>query len=109
MPAGAGAGAPAEVRRLRPNLVLSLDREPAPGDHVRVGQDVALRILAPTPQCAIPAADQPGLERAPEVLRAIARHRSEIAGLGQAACFGTYAQVLSTGIVAVGDRAAIAA
>lgn len=70
------AGTPAEVRRLRPNLVLSLDREPAPGDHVRVGQDVTLRILVPTPRCAIPAAAQPGLEPAPELLRAIARHRT---------------------------------
>ena len=103
------AGVPAEVRRLRPNLVLSLDREPAPGDHVRVGQDVTLRILVPTPRCAIPAAAQPGLDRAPEVLRAIARHRVEIPGLGRAACFGTYAQVLSPGTVVVGDQARFAA
>jgi hypothetical protein len=103
------AGAPAEARRLRPNLVLSLDREPVPGDHVQVGAGVLLRILVPTPRCAIPAAAQPGLEHAPEVLRAIARQRTEIPGLGRAACFGTYAQVLSTGTVTVGDRARIAA
>jgi uncharacterized protein len=103
------AGAPAEVRRLRPNLVLSLDREPAPGDHVRVGPQVTLRILVPTPRCAVPATAQPGLGPAPEVLRAIARHRVEIPGLGQAACFGTYAQVLSSGTVTVGDQATFAA
>jgi uncharacterized protein YcbX len=103
------AGAPADIRRLRPNLVLSLDREPAPGDRVQVGDDVALRILVPTPRCAIPAAAQPGLEPAPEVLRTIGRHRTEVPGLGRAACFGTYAQVLSTGTVAVGDHARISA
>jgi uncharacterized protein YcbX len=102
-------GAPANARRLRPNLVLSLDREPAPGDHIKVGPDVTLRVLVPTPRCAVPAAAQPGLEPAPEILRAIGRHRTEIPGLGRAACFGTYAQVLSAGNIAVGDRAAIAA
>ena len=102
-------GAPADVRRLRPNLVLSLDREPSPGDRINVGPDVTLRALVPTPRCAVPAAAQPGLEPAPEVLRAIGRHRTEISGLGQAACFGTYAQVLSAGHVAVGDRATVAA
>jgi len=100
---------PADVRRLRPNLVLSLDREPEPGDRVRVGDDLTLRILSPTPRCAIPAADQPGLDHAPEVLRAIARRRAKIPGLGRAACFGSYAQVLSPGTVRLGDRAAFAA
>lgn len=90
---------------LRPNLVLSLDREPVPGDLVTIGPDVTLRILTPTPRCAIPAAAQQGLESAPELLRVIARHRTEIPGRGRAACFGTYAQVLSAGTVAVGDQA----
>jgi MOSC domain-containing protein len=102
-------GVPADVRRLRPNLVLSLDREPAPDDRIHIGPDVALRVLVSTPRCAIPAAAQPGLDPAPEVLRAIARHRVEIPGLGTAACFGNYAQVLSTGNVAVGDLATFAA
>lgn len=99
----------ADVRRLRPNPVLSLDREPAPGEFIQVGPDVSLRVLVSTPRCAVPAAPQPGLERAPEVLRAIGRHRTEIPGLGRAACFGSYAQVLSPGDLTVGDRARIAA
>jgi hypothetical protein len=100
---------PADVRRMRPNLVLSLDREPAPGDRIQVGPDLLLRVLTPTPRCAIPAADQPGLAYAPEVLRAVARRRVEVPGLGRAACFGSYAQVLAPGTVTVGDTAAIAA
>ena len=99
----------ADARRMRPNLVLSLAREPGPGDCIEVGPEVRLRILTPTPRCAIPAAEQPGLDYAPEVLRAVARRRAEIPGLGRAACFGSYAQVLSPGTVTVGDRATIAA
>lgn len=102
-------GVPADVRRLRPNLVLSLGREPVPGDRIQVGPDVTLRVLVPTPRCAIPAAAQPGLGAAPELLRAIGRRRVEIAGLGRAACFGSYAQVLSAGNVTVGDQARITA
>jgi uncharacterized protein YcbX len=103
------AGASADVRRMRPNLVLSLDREPAPGDRIQVGPDVILQVLVPTPRCAIPAAAQPGLRHAPEVLRVIGRQRIEIPGLGRAACFGSYAQVLATGNITIGDRARIAA
>jgi uncharacterized protein YcbX len=102
-------GGAADARRMRPNLVLSLDREPAPGEQLSLGPDVTLRVLVPTPRCAVPGAAQPGLEAAPGVLRAIGRHRTEIPGLGKAACFGSYAQVLTAGRVAVGDRAAIAA
>jgi uncharacterized protein YcbX len=102
-------GVTADVRRFRPNLVLSLEREPAPGDCIRVGPEVTLRVLVPTPRCAIPGAAQPGLESAPELLRAISRHRLEIPGLGRAACFGTYAEVLSPGTVTLGDPAMIAA
>jgi uncharacterized protein YcbX len=98
-------GAPADVRRLRPNLVLALDREPAPGDRIRVGPEVTLRVLVPTPRCALPGAAQPGLASAPGLLRAIGRRRVEIPGLGRAACVGSYAQVLAPGTVTVGDRA----
>lgn len=105
----------AQVRRFRPNLVLSLDAEPVPGDRIRVGADVTLRVLIPTPRCAIPAAAQPGLNGAPalpfapEVLKTIGQHRVEIPGRGRAACYGYYAEVLTPGAVALGDEAAIAA
>jgi uncharacterized protein len=102
-------GVPADVRRLRPNLVLALDREPAPGDRICIGPEVTLRVLVPTPRCALPGAAQPGLASAPELLRAIGRRRVEVPGLGRAACLGSYAQVLSPGTVTVGDPARFAA
>ena len=70
---------------------------------------MTLRVLVPTPRCALPGAAQPGLASAPELLRAIGRRRVNVPGLGRAACLGSYAQVLSTGTVAVGDPARIAA
>jgi uncharacterized protein len=105
----ASAGTPADVRRLRPNLVLALDREPVPGDRIRVGPEAILQVLVPTPRCALPGAAQPGLASVPDLLRAIGRRRVDIPGLGRAACLGSYARVLSPGTVTVGDRAAIAA
>ena len=100
-------GGPADVRRLRPNLVLAVDREPVPGDRIRVGPEVTLRVLVPTPRCALPGAAQPGLPSSPGLLRAIGRRRVEIPGLGRAACFGSYAQVLAPGTVTVGDLAEV--
>jgi uncharacterized protein len=98
----------ADVRRLRPNLVLDLDREPEPGERIQAGPEVVLRVMIPTPRCVIPSVAQPGLAHSSEVLRAIARRRAEIPGLGKGACFGTYAEVLQAGTITVGDTAAIA-
>jgi uncharacterized protein YcbX len=98
-----------DIRRLRPNLVLSLDTEPAPGDRIRIGPRTELHVLVPTPRCAMPAAAQPGLAADPGLLRTIGQHRTEVPGLGRAACFGSYARVVTPGIVSVGDRATIAA
>lgn len=103
----AGEAAAADVRRVRPNLVLDLSREPAPGDRIQAGPEVTLRVMSPTPRCVIPSLAQPGLERSPEMLRAIARRRAEVPGLGRGACFGSYAEVLTAGTVTVGDPAAI--
>jgi hypothetical protein len=100
-------GVEVDVRRFRPNLVLSLDRALEVGDRIQIGEHVTMVVSTPTPRCAIPGAKQPGLPRAPELLRALGRRRSEAPRLGRAATFGCYADVVTTGTVRVGDLAFI--
>jgi uncharacterized protein len=101
-------GAPdAEIRRFRPNLVLSLDRALLPGDQVRLSGGVELKIILPTPRCAIPGAAQPGIAEAPGVLRAVGRRRTTIPGFGTAACVGVYADVVRPGLVSTGELASL--
>ena len=101
-------GAPdAETRRFRPNLVLSLDRSLRPGDSVRLSGGVELSVTVPTPRCAVPGAEQPGIAAAPGVLRAIGSRRTEIAGFGTAACVGVYADVIKAGVVSTGELVAV--
>jgi len=102
-------GIEVDVRRFRPNLVLSLDQTLEPGDRIRVGESMTMRIAMPTPRCAVPGAEQPGLPRAPELLRALGRRRREVPRLGRAATFGYYAEVVVTGTVTVGEPAFIEA
>jgi uncharacterized protein len=102
------AGEEADVRRFRPNLVVSTDRAPAPGDVLQVADGPRLRVLVPTPRCAMPGASQRGLADAPQLMRAIGRRRQDIPGIGRAACVGSYAEVLRPGHAAVGDTVVVA-
>ena len=96
-----------DPRRFRPNLVLSIDPL-RPGDVVRLAGGVELRVTVPTPRCAVPGAEQPGIAAASGILRAIGRHRTEIPGFGTAACVGVYADVSVSGVVTRGERARLA-
>lgn len=90
--------------RFRPNLVIDAPRDPGPGEEIRLG-DVVLRVVSPTPRCAIPGLGQEGLPADPAVLRTLAAHyRIPVPGLGRAACFGAYAEVIRPGRVEVGQR-----
>jgi hypothetical protein len=93
-----------DVRRFRPNLVLSVDPL-RPGDLVRLEGGVELRVTLPTPRCAIPGAEHPGLSASSELLRLIGSRRTELPGRGSAACVGVYADVVRPGIARVGERA----
>ncbi|WP_018353255.1 MOSC domain-containing protein [Longispora albida] len=91
------AGAAVPAIRFRPNLVLDLPGDPEPGTELRVGEAL-LRVVYPTPRCAIPGASHPGAPADPGLLGLLARHyRRELAGLGRAACFGVYAEVAEPG------------
>ncbi len=91
-----------DAARFRPNLVLDAPQDLEPGQELRIG-DVVLRVVLPTPRCVVPglapsAAGQ--VDR--QLLSALARHhRTAVGNLGQAACFGVYAEVLQSGRIAV--------
>lgn len=85
-------------RRFRPNLVLDLAEDPAPGEVVEVG-GVRLRVQAPTPRCVVPSLAPGGAgEDDAGLLRTLARHyRTAVGEFGTAACFGWYATVVQAG------------
>ena len=105
-PADLAALGGADVRRFRPNLVLSVDPL-QPGDLVRLDGGVELRITLPTPRCAVPGLEQSELPASPDLLRAIGSRRTALPGRGRAACVGVYADVVRPGLVSTGERATV--
>lgn len=99
-----------ELDRYRPNLVI---RTAAPGftendwagRELRVGSDLAVRVMARTPRCAIPTLEHGDLPRDVDALRVPAAHNriSPMEDLGPQPCVGVYAQVLRPGRIQVGD------
>lgn len=83
------------AEQFRPNLVL----------------DTAADLAVPGvefPRCIVPALTRrPGVDR-PLLAELAARHRVELPGLGRAACFGGYAEVVRPGRIRVGDRVDLA-
>jgi uncharacterized protein YcbX len=97
--------------RYRPNLVLDVPglagfaEDGWTGRELAVGPELVLRVLVPTPRCAIPTLAHGGRPRDPEALRILDAHnRVEIEGFGEAACAGAYAQVLRPGAIRRGDE-----
>jgi len=89
--------------RFRPNLVVDAPDDPAPGTELRLGGSV-LRVVLPTPRCVVPGLGHDGLPADRDLLRALARHhRIAVPGLGRAACFGRYAEVVRPGRVRLGQ------
>lgn len=96
-----------DVRRFRPNVVLSVDPL-QPGDLVRFDGGVELRVTLPTPRCAVPSLEQPGLPASSDLLRTIGRtRRTPMPGRGTAACFGVYADVVRPGRISTGEPALV--
>lgn len=87
-----------DVRRLRPNIVVSgvdgLEERTWPGAELHIGQAV-IRLDSLRPRCPITTVDPDTLERDPEVLRDIARRFKGLLALN--------AEVLRPGRIAVGD------
>jgi hypothetical protein len=105
----AHGGRPMPAARYRPNLVLDLGDDLAgfaendwSGRHVRIGPEVVLEVLVPTPRCAVPTLEHGELPRDVAALAVVAS-ANRVASLGGQPCAGCYARVVSPGRVGVGD------
>ncbi len=92
----------ADVRRFRPNVLLDVastnsqrEEDGWIGQRLEVEGSVNLIVTDTADRCVMTMMPQPGLLRAPNVLRAVAREAN-----GR---FGVYASVLRGGRLAVGD------
>lgn len=99
-----------ELHRYRPNLVIrtaasGFTENDWAGRELRVGSDLAVRVMARTPRCAIPTLEHGDLPRDVDALRVPAAHNriSPMEDLGPQPCVGVYAQVLRPGRIQVGD------
>jgi uncharacterized protein len=100
----------AELKRYRPNIVI---RTTAPGfaendwagHDLRIGSELALRVIARTPRCAIPTLEHGDLPRDPAALRILADHNriKPLESLGPQPVAGAYAQILHPGRIRIGD------
>ena len=74
---GEEPGSPLAVERFRPNLVVEGDLEPFEEDRwtsVKVGP-VTFRVVKPVDRCVLTTVDPVTLDRGPEPIRTLARHR----------------------------------
>ena len=107
--AGHHPGGDWSPERFRSNLLLDVPGESVVENdwverRLRIGT-AELEVIARAPRCVMTTLAQPGLERDREILRTVARHnRQEFAGMGQWACLGAYASVVTPGDVSVGDE-----
>nr|WP_062333437.1 MOSC N-terminal beta barrel domain-containing protein [Herbidospora sakaeratensis] len=97
----------AEMVRYRPNLVLDLPGTTPYAENDWTGREIAvgpvvLRVLAPTPRCAVPTLAHGDLPRRADAVRTLLRDNR----VDGSPCLGAYAEVLRPGDLAVGDRAA---
>ncbi|MEV7773195.1 MOSC N-terminal beta barrel domain-containing protein [Kitasatospora sp. NPDC086791] len=106
-----GAEAEAEAERYRPNLVIRTEGEGFVenawvGRELAIGPTLRLRVLAPTPRCAVPTLRHGPLPRRPEALRVPAERNRVVPleGMPALPCAGVYAQVLVAGRVRTGDE-----
>lgn len=103
-------GADIAAWRYRPNIMIDESGAVAfaengwVGRTLGVGLDVVVRVIAPTPRCAVPTLAQGTLGFEPRALRAVGDlNRAEFPGFGMQPCLGAYAEVIKPGRVRHGD------
>ena len=95
--------------RFRMNFVIDSDLDGMvendwPGRRLRIGS-AELKVTVPVPRCVMTTLAQSGLPRDRGILRAVAQHnRQKFGKFGIWACLGVYADVVTPGDVARGDR-----
>jgi uncharacterized protein len=99
--------------RYRPNVVIETPGgEPFAendwlGHELRLGE-VRLRIVLPTPRCAVPTLAHGELPRRPAAVQTLLReNRIDVPGFGTLPCLGAYAQVAVGGVIRRGDGASL--
>ncbi|MFE7530226.1 MOSC domain-containing protein [Kitasatospora sp. NPDC057542] len=99
------------AERYRPNLVVRTEGEGYAenawvGRELAIGPTLRLRVLAPTPRCAVPTLRHGALPRRPEALRIPAGQNRVVPleGMPALPCAGVYAQVVVPGAIRTGDR-----
>jgi hypothetical protein len=98
-------GAGYDVRRFRPNVVMSIDEPDGEfpeiawvGATVEIGT-ARLSISVPTIRCVVPTRPQPGLELDRAITRQLAQRTNRF--------LGVYADVTEAGLLRVGDTVAV--
>lgn len=104
----------AQIGRFRPNMVIDLPDGEAfqenrwTGQQLAVGDTLRLNIIVPTPRCAIPTLEQPGISANKFVTRKIGElNKIPIPELGDMPCLGAYASIVQPGDVRVGDTVSL--
>jgi uncharacterized protein YcbX len=98
-----------DPRRLRPNILIDDSVEPGDEDDwlgcdLHIGEQAVVHIVGPTPRCVMTTLPQPGLPKDSEVLKTVARlNMKQMGPLGQFPCAGSYAEVVTPGVVRRGD------
>lgn len=100
----------ADPARYRPNIVISTSADGFvendwAGRILRIGDSLALRVLLPTPRCAVPTLAHGSLPADGAALRVLAEHNRVVPleALGPQPCAGVYAQVMRPGRARLGD------
>ena len=103
-----------EPARFRPNIVIDSFGQPPfaengwVGSNIAIGNDLRLKVLLPTPRCAVPTLAHGDMGPDPRLaLEIAALNKVRIFDKGMMPCLGAYAQVEQPGEIAVGDRVAL--
>lgn len=103
-----------EELRYRPNLVIATPPGSPPySENDWVGREVAvgetrLRVLTATSRCVVPTLEHGPLPRAPHALHIpAAENRWDTGGHGPQPCAGAYLEVLTAGVIRVGDTVSL--